>query len=211
MLNILFATSNPGKLLRYKKYYSGSEFNFYSCTDLGIEIPCILEDGTTEKDNALIKANGYYNALMGSEVELPKGKWIVLSLDTGLYFDKVNKLEQPGSHIKRIAGAGVFNETIEEKFSKMSVFYSALAKKYGGKLDGYFRDIFILYNGQKTQTVEAKRCITLTDTMHTKDLNFPIGSYFKVEDKYFHELDDTEYKKYLEPSFSALNAALSCF
>lgn len=208
MLNILFATTNHGKLLRYKKYYADSDYRFYSCAELGLNLPDVMDDESTEEENAIKKAVAFHNILLKSDVELPKGKWVVVSVDTGLYFEKVHKLEQPGCHIKRIAGAGVFKETKEETFSKMATFYSSLAKKYGGEIEGCFKDVFCIFDGQKSMTVRAKRSITLTDTMHTKDLLFPVGSFFKVKGQYFHELTDQEYTEYLKPSFQALDKLL---
>lgn len=210
MINVLFATTNHGKVMRYKKYYTDTKkINFYSCNELNINLPNFEEDGKTETENAIIKAHAFQDALIKSEVELPKGKWVVISLDTGLYFDKVSKLEQPGTHVKRIAGAGVFGETPEQTFQKMSTYYSSLARKYGSKLKGYFRDSYCVKDGEKEYCISANRYITLTDTMYTKDINFPVASYFKVGEKYYHELDDNEYKDFLQPSFDALDELLA--
>jgi inosine/xanthosine triphosphate pyrophosphatase family protein len=208
MLNILFATSNPGKVVRYKKFFNNSHVKIYTCQELGIPLPQVDESLDTEKENSAEKAREYYSQLIKSEVELPKGKWITLGLDTGLYFEGVSRLEQPGPHIRTIAGAGVFKETQEETFSKMATYYSALAKKYGGKVNGYFKDVFTIYDGQEIVHSEAKRPITLVDTMFFKDLNFPVASFFKVKDKYFHEFDNDEYLEYIEPSFKALKGIL---
>jgi inosine/xanthosine triphosphate pyrophosphatase family protein len=204
MLNILFATSNPGKVVRYKKFFKNDDVKIYTCQELGIPLPQVDEDADTEKQNSEEKAKQYFSSLIESEVELPKGKWMTLGLDTGLYFEGVNRKEQPGPHIKTIAGAGVFKETQEETFSKMAIYYSALAKKYGGKVNGFFKDVFTLYDGQELLQSEAKRPITLVDTMFFKDINFPVGSFFKVRDKYFHEFTDDEYLEYINPSFQAL-------
>lgn len=200
MPNILLATSNPGKFHRYKKLLETDKIKFYSCKDIGLDIPTIEEDLDTEKENSVLKAKSYYDQLISSEIDLPKGKWLTLALDTGLYFDKVNRLEQPGPHIKKLAGAGVFGEVQEETFQKMAVFYSALAKKYGGTIDGYFQDVFTLYDGITLISEESRRDISLVDTPYFKDLNFPIASFLKVGDKYFHEFSDQDYLNYLEPS-----------
>ena len=208
MLNILFATSNPGKVVRYQKFFNNSKVRIYTCQELGIPLPLVDDSNETEIQNSAQKAKEYYSQLIKSEVELPKGKWIALGLDTGLYFEGVSRLEQPGPHIKTIAGAGVFKETQEETFSKMATFYSALAKKYGGKVDGFFKDAFAIYDGQNLTQSEAKRPVTLVDTMFFKDLNFPIASFLKVKDKYFHEFDNDDYLSYIEPSFKSLKGVL---
>ena len=91
MINILLATSNPGKFFRYKKLLETEKIKFYNCKDIGLALPTIEEDMDTEKENSILKAKGYYDQLISSEIELPKGKWLTLALDTGLYFDKVNR------------------------------------------------------------------------------------------------------------------------
>ena len=109
-----------------------------------------------------------------------------------------------GAHIKKLAGAGVFGEVQEETFQKMAVFYSSLAKKYGGLINGYFQDVFTLYDGINLTSTESRRNISLVDTQYFKDLNFPIASFLKVGDKYFHEFTDQDYLNYLDPSYQAI-------
>jgi inosine/xanthosine triphosphate pyrophosphatase family protein len=211
MLNILFATSNPGKAVRYKRFFNDENINIYTCQELGIPLPEVDEDATSEIINSQEKAKKYFSSLIQSEVELPKGKWIALGLDTGLYFEGVSRLEQPGPQIKERAGAGVFKETQEETFHKMATYYTSLAKKYGGKVSGYFKDVFTIFDGQQMLQSEALRPIILVDTMYVKDINFPIASFFKVADKYFHEFTDEEYLNYVKPSFEALKTIVNQF
>jgi Ham1 family len=212
MLNILFATTNPGKLMRYQKHYSASKYEgkytFYTLSQLGIKNPDHYDDDYTEQENAVHKADVFYNTLRHSDVDLPKGKWIVVSLHTGLYFDQVKNLEQPGAHIKRASGAGIFEGNDEEVFKQMSEYYSKLAKKYGGQLTGHFLDVFCIYDGITGFCQSAKRPITLDANMHTKDIMFPINSFLKIDNKFYHELDDSEYKKFLAPMFKALDGLL---
>ncbi|MGL4758282.1 MAG: non-canonical purine NTP pyrophosphatase [Patescibacteria group bacterium] len=209
MLNILLATSNPGKAVRYKRFFNSQDIKIYTCQELGIELPAVDEDADNEEVNSEEKAKKYFRALTNSEVDLPKGKWISMGVDTGLYFDSVGRREQPGPHVKGIAGAGVFRETQEETFQKMAVYYSALAKKYGGRLHGYFRDSYTLYDGQKTLQQDAKRPIELVDTMYLKDVNFPINSFLKVEGKYINEFSDEDYINYIAPGFKAVGKLIT--
>jgi hypothetical protein len=209
MLNILLATSNPGKAVRYKRFFNGEAVKIYTCQELGISLPEVDEDYDLEEQNAEEKALKYYSALIKSEVDLPKGKWMTMGVDTGLYFHNVGRREQPGPHVKAIAGAGVFTETVEETFNKMATFYSGLTKKYGGKLDGYFRDAYTIYDGQRTLQEKATRPIVMVDTMYVKDLNFPINSFIKVGNKYINEFDDTDYINYISPSFKAVGKLIN--
>lgn len=204
MLNILLATSNPGKAVRYKRFFNSENINIYTCQDLGIDLPLVDEDSDLEEQNADEKARKYYNSLIKSEVELPKGRWLSMGVDTGLYFNGVGRKEQPGPHVKGIAGAGVFRETQEEAFAKMATYYSALAKKYGGKLNGYFSDAYSLFDGQQIIHEKAIRPVELVDTMYLKDVNFPINSFLKVGEKYINEFENTDYLNYISPSFNAV-------
>jgi inosine/xanthosine triphosphate pyrophosphatase family protein len=208
MLNILFATTNPGKVLRYRRLFQNDKIKFYSCQDIGILPPQVAEDADTETENSVEKAKRYYEALSESEVELPKGKWVCLGVDTGLYFENVSRLEQPGPHVQNIAGAGVFGENEEEKFQKMATYYSALAKKYGGSVKGYFKDVFTFYDGHNTIQESSLRPIELVDTMYFKDINFPVASFIKYKRKYIHEFSNDEYKEYMKPSHESINILL---
>jgi hypothetical protein len=184
--------------------FTETNIRFYSCQDLGIDMPELAEDADSEMDNSADKAKQYYQALIRSEIELPKGKWVCIGVDTGLYFDNVSRLEQPGPHVKHIAGAGVFGETQEEKFQKMAVYYSSLAKKYGGSVQGYFKDAFSVYDGQQLLQNTSVRPIELVDTMYFKDINFPISSFIKYKRKYIHEFTDTDYQDYMANSHQSL-------
>lgn len=65
----------------------------------------------------------------------------VFSCDSGLYFDELEKNEQPGLYITRING----KELIDDE---MIDYYTSLADRHGGRITGRYRNAiyFILDN-----------------------------------------------------------------
>ena len=57
----------------------------------------------------------------------------VFSCDSGLYFDELPDELQPGTHIRRVHGKELSDE-------EMQSYYGTMAKNYGGKLTGRYRN-----------------------------------------------------------------------
>jgi len=91
---IVLATSNKGKVVEIKNMMEGFEVVNY--TDI-IEPFHIEEDGSTFKDNAIIKAKAVFDALNDDEA-------IVLSDDSGICVDALGG--EPGIYSARYAGVG---------------------------------------------------------------------------------------------------------
>jgi len=91
---IVLATSNKGKVVEIKNMMEGYEVINY--TDI-IEPFHIEEDGSTFKDNAIIKAKAVFEALGDSEA-------IVLSDDSGICVDALDGA--PGIYSARYASVG---------------------------------------------------------------------------------------------------------
>lgn len=91
---IVLATSNKGKVVEIKNMMEGFEVVNY--TDI-IEPFHIEEDGSTFKDNAIIKAKAVFDALGDEEA-------IVLSDDSGICVDALGG--EPGIYSARYAGVG---------------------------------------------------------------------------------------------------------
>ncbi len=91
MRQLLFATTNEGKLNEIRMMLEGTEVEVLSLKDAGIDVD-VVEDGETFIDNALIKAR----AIMKETGKL------TLADDSGLEVDFLNK--EPGIYSARYCG-----------------------------------------------------------------------------------------------------------
>ena len=195
---ILFATHNPSKVERMRKFLSNESVNLQSPAELSLESFEVDENGETEMENAKLKAEAFY-----SKYQIPS-----IALDSGLYFEGVTEDEQPGRHIQRIAGAGN-GEGDETRFGLMTDHYINLAKKYGGSVRGYFLDAYSLYNGKEHLTGTAQRHFVLRDQQFHKDVHFPIACLYTVGGKPVKELTATEEYEFVKPAMDCVNHILN--
>jgi XTP/dITP diphosphohydrolase len=121
-LKIVLATSNKGKIKEIKAFLK--EYDVVGYTH-EIEPFEIVEDGSTFKENALIKARAVYE-------KLPNKNVIVLADDSGISVPVLNN--EPGIYSARYAGAKASDkdnlqkliDTLKSKnISKTPAFYTA--------------------------------------------------------------------------------------
>ena len=119
MKEVLFATSNPSKIERYKNKLLDKGIVLKSLKDIDIVID-IDENADTAIENAIIKARAYYDAT----------KMITLAVDDTMYIDGIPDNLQPGMYVRRVNG-----KRLNDK--EMIEYYTNLVKEYGvnGKLD----------------------------------------------------------------------------
>lgn len=102
MKELVIATSNEGKVKEIAKMLEDLNIKVKSLKDVYDEIPDIIEDGKTFKENALIKAQYVAN-------DLHK---IVLADDSGIEIDAFGKL--PGIFSARFLGKDTPYEIINQ-------------------------------------------------------------------------------------------------
>jgi len=90
-MNLLFATTNRGKLKEVRKVFSETQFTIMSLADFP-SIPEIIEDGATFAENAIIKAKTVFDLF-----HIP-----TIADDSGLSVDQLNG--EPGVFSARYAG-----------------------------------------------------------------------------------------------------------
>ena len=134
MKKVLFATTNPAKVNKYKQALENKGIELITIKDLEINLP-INENGKNAIENALIKANAY-----AKTQELP-----VFAMDDNLYIEDIPEDKQPGMYVRRVHGKRLNdNEMIE--------YYSNLAHQYGkdGKLTcKWVYGIAVIKNGKE--------------------------------------------------------------
>ena len=97
---IVFATGNAGKLREIREILGDTDMEILSMKEAGVEAD-IAEDGTTFKENALIKAKAVAG-LLAQRVSDTYADAIVLADDSGLEIDALNK--EPGIYSARYLG-----------------------------------------------------------------------------------------------------------
>ncbi|MBI2121224.1 MAG: hypothetical protein HYU05_00825 [Candidatus Wildermuthbacteria bacterium] len=168
--DILAATTNEGKIERYRKLiaHSGIFVVLHAPIELGIKNISAEENGATLSENASMKARAYFGA-----VDMP-----ILANDTGFYVEGEGLVDAP----KRAAlGARDEKNLSEEEKSELLIrFWQSMARKHGGRVDASWIDSFVLLlpNGDSRKS-EARREVILTDTIFGKThVQLPIRSLY---------------------------------
>jgi len=123
MKKIYFGTKNKAKIDQISWALAPIDVQVEG-TDQFDNLPEVEEDGETAEENARKKALAYAEA-----IKLP-----VYAMDNSLYFENVEEKDQPGINVRRFPGS-----TERPTDEEMILYYSSLIKKYGGKIEGYFR------------------------------------------------------------------------
>lgn len=107
--NIIYATSNPGKIIEIRRHFNLHNLNVSSLSDF-ISIKLDPEEtGASLGENALIKAKAYADAI--SRDSGMRGKtFVVLADDTGIEISGLNG--EPGIRVRRWVGRKMTDEEI---------------------------------------------------------------------------------------------------
>ena len=115
-MKVLFATTNPAKVKKYKDLLAEKGIELITIKDLDFKLP-IDENGKNAIENAYIKAKTYYD----------KTKIPTIGMDNNLFIEELPEERQPGTHVRRINGKELNDEEMIE-------YYTNLVKENGGKL-----------------------------------------------------------------------------
>lgn len=179
-MRVLYGTTNKGKLQAMEKSVRQLDIEIIGLNDLNCKLPLIEECGRTPLENAEIKARAYFEAF-----HMP-----VFSCDSGLYFDELTDEEQPGIHVRRVNGKELNDD-------EMIQHYSTLARKYGGKITGRYRNAiyFILDENHHYSSMDmsiATEPFVLVTKPHVKRVEgFPLDSLsIDIETgKYYYDIE----------------------
>ena len=116
MKKVLFATTNPAKVKKYKKALEENGIELITIKDLNLKLN-IEENGKNAIENAYIKAKTYYEAT----------KMPVIGMDNNLFIEELPEEKQPGTFVRRINGKELNDDEMIE-------YYTNLVKEYGGRL-----------------------------------------------------------------------------
>lgn len=115
-MKVLFATTNPAKVGKYKKALEEKGIELITIKDLNLKLN-IEENGKDAIENAYIKAKAYYEA-----TGIP-----TIGMDNNLFIEELSDEMQPKTHVRRVNGKELTDD-------EMIVYYTNLVKEHGGKL-----------------------------------------------------------------------------
>jgi len=192
-MKLIYGTKNPSKLESMEKMLDGLGIIIDGIDVLGIELVEVDETGNNPLDNARQKAISYYH-----QIRQP-----VFSCDSGLYFEDVDVADQPGVHIKRIHGNNL-------EYHEFSDYYSNLARKYGGKLVGYYQNSICLVFSEDeiyecdSEDIQSEKFYIVDKPHINYREGFPLDSlsvHIKTG-KYYYDLpDDVTKNVYVRDGF----------
>ena len=115
-MQVLFATTNPAKVKKYRDLLKEKGIELVTIKDLDFKLD-IDENGKDAIENAYIKAKTYYD----------KTKIPTIGMDNNLFIEESPEEKQPGTHVRRINGKELNDD-------EMITYYTNLVKENYGKL-----------------------------------------------------------------------------
>ena len=181
-MKLLFATTNPAKIKRYKSRLAENGIELIAVEDLDLKLD-INENGKNALENAYIKAKTYYDAT----------KIITIGMDDNLFIEELPQEKQPGTHVRRVNGKVLTDEEMIEH-------YSNLAKEFGGKLTAKWVYGMVIYNGKeaKEYTWSKSHFYFVDKPCDKRNPGYPLDSITIIPEynKYYLDLAKEEKEKY---------------
>lgn len=181
-MKVLFATTNPAKVGKYKKALEEKGIELITIKDLNLKLD-IEENGKDAIENAYIKAKAYYEATGITTI----------GMDNNLFIEELPDEMQPKTHVRRVNGKELTDD-------EMIVYYTNLVKEYGGKLTAkWVYGMVICDNNGKEEYSWTKDHFYFVDKpCEKRNQGYPLDSISIVPEfnKYFVELTEEDKKQY---------------
>lgn len=182
MKKVLFATTNPAKVKKYKEALKEKGIELITIKDLDVKLE-IEESGKNAIENAHIKAKAYYE----------KTKIPTIGMDNNLFIEELAEEKQPGTHVRRINGKELNDEEMIE-------YYTNLVKENGGKLTAKWVYGMVIYSekGIKEYTWAKDKFNFIEKPSQKRNPGYPLDSITIVPEfnKYLVELTEEDKKQY---------------
>ena len=179
-MKVLFATTNPAKVKKYKDLLAEKGIELITIKDLDFKLP-IDENGKNAIENAYIKAKTYYD-----KTQMP-----TIGMDNNLFIEELPEERQPGTHVRRINGKELNDEEMIE-------YYTNLVKENGGKLTAKWVYGMVIYDGKakKEYKWENGDFYFIDKVSSKRNPGYPLDSISinPKYNKYFVELTEEEKK-----------------
>ncbi|MCI9177504.1 MAG: hypothetical protein HFJ28_02765 [Clostridia bacterium] len=181
-MKVLFATTNPAKIEKYKNVLEENGIELITIKDLDFKLD-IEENGKDAVENAYIKAKAYYNATGITTI----------GMDNTLFIEELPDEKQPGTHVRRI-------DKKELTDDEMIEYYTNLVKRYGGKLTAkWIYGMVICDNkGSKKYSWSKDHFYFVDKPCEIRNQGYPLDSITIVPqfNKYLVELTQEDKKQY---------------
>lgn len=178
MKKVLFATTNPAKVGKYKKVLEEKGIELITINDLDFKLN-INENGKNAIENAYIKAKTYYDA-----TKIP-----TIGMDNCLFIEELPEENQPGTHVRRVNGKELTDDEMIE-------YYTNLVKQYGGKLTAKWVYGIVIYNGKETKEYSWNKShfYFVDKPCEKRNPGYPLDSISIMPEfnKYFVELKEED-------------------
>ena len=180
-MKVLFATTNPAKVKKYKEELKNRGIELLTIKDLDLDFK-VEENGKNALENAYIKAKAYYD----------KTHITTIATDNSLFIEELPQEKQPGVYVRRINGKRLTDEEMIE-------YYTNLVKEYGGKLTAKWVYGMVIYDGKEPREYSwSKSHFYFVDKPSEKrNPGYPLDSISIIPEfnKYMLELTEEEKKK----------------
>lgn len=182
MKKVLFATTNPAKVGKYKKALEEKGIELITIKDLDVKLD-IDENGKDAIENAYIKAKTYYDA-----TKIP-----TIGMDNNLFIEELPEEKQPGTYVRRVNGKELSDEEMIE-------YYTNMVKEYGGKLTAkwVYGMVICNENGVEKYSWNKEHFYFVDKPCEKRNPGYPLDSISIMPEfnKYFVELTDEDKQKY---------------
>ena len=181
-MKVLFATTNPAKVGKYKEILKTKGIELITIKDLNFKLD-IEESGKNAIENAYIKAKTYFD-----KTQIP-----TIGMDNNLFIEELPLEKQPGTHVRRINGKELNDEEMIE-------YYTNLVKEYGTKLTAkwVYGMVICSDKGIKEYSWSKDHFYFVDKPCQKRNPGYPLDSITIVPEynKYLVELTDEDKKTY---------------
>ena len=118
-MQVLFATTNPAKVKKYRDLLKEKGIELVTIKDLDFKLD-IDENGKDAIENAYIKAKTYYD----------KTKIPTIGMDNNLFIEELPEEKQPGTHVRRINGKELNDDEMITYYTNVKENYGKLTAKW---------------------------------------------------------------------------------
>lgn len=178
-MKVLFATTNPAKVKRYREELKNRNIELLTIKDLDFDLK-VEENGKDALENAYIKAKAYYD----------KTNITTIATDNNLFIEELPKEKQPGVYVRRVNGKRLTDEEMIEHYTK-------LVQENGGKLTARWVYGMVIYNekGKKEYTWSKDHFYFVDKPCDKRNPGYPLDSISIIPEFNKYMLDLTEEEK----------------
>ena len=179
-MKLLYATGNNSKVHNMRRRLEGFPIEIITPKELGIKID-VVEDGKTAIENAIKKAQAYYD----------KTKLPTIAGDSGLFIDGIPDDNQPGLFVRRVNGKTLTDDEMIE-------YYTKLIASIGGKSTAYYVTGLALVTEQglfTTEISEDKFILSSTISKNNHRGNpLDVMTIDPISQKFYTDMTDEDFK-----------------